>query len=405
MAEKRNGKVILCDSEKCVGCTACANICPTKSISMKEDMYAEVHPFIAEETCTNCGLCRKVCPQLNEIKYNNPMECYAAWKSNDADRRNSSSGGIAVLLAESVIEQGGVYYGVEFHRNAGVYFTRIDQSDDIRKTQGSKYVQANLGTTFQDIGYDLSRKKPVLFIGSPCQVAGLQLFITNSKYNHYKEKLLTVDFLCHGTVPQKYFTEYLTYLEEKHAYSIDECIFRSNRPERNYHLTLMEKNEIQYCKKAEWDKYFYCFLKSITCRESCMECKFKTQGRVGDITIGDFIGLGSDIPFDFVRGVNPSLVLVNTVIGKEQLDKIKNKDVFIKRTIDEAVKGGPSLKSEHLSSTLRTHFRKRYIKGNFVTATAGFEPMMLIAEYTSYIKKLYNRGKSKVWKITRRCKQ
>lgn len=156
MVERCTKTVSLCLPSECTGCTACMSACPTQSITMKENLYAEIHPCVNVATCINCGLCERVCPILNKIEFNNPHDCYAAWRLNDSARIDSSSGGIAMLLAESVVKQEGVYYGVKFSRVNGVYFTRIDQYDEIAKTQGSKYVQADLGDTFKKIGNDLS---------------------------------------------------------------------------------------------------------------------------------------------------------------------------------------------------------------------------------------------------------
>lgn len=394
-------QVKLCEHEKCTGCSACFSICPTNSIMMKEDSYAEMHPFINDKTCIRCGLCMKVCPQIQIVNYYEPYFCYAAWSSNHDEYINSSSGGIATLLAKSVIKQEGVYYGVEFNRNNGVCFKRITKYDEISRTQGSKYVQANLELTFREIGQDLSDNRLVIFVGSPCQVAGLKNYIEYSRFNSYKSNLLTVDFLCHGTVPQKYLMEEIAFIEKKYSFRADECIFRSNRPERNYHLTLLEKNIMFYQKRAERNRYFYCFLHAITCRDSCMDCKFKQKNRVGDITIGDFIGLGQGIPFDFVKGINPSLVFVNSEKGKIQINKIISEGTFIKRPISEAVKGGPSLKKGNLSSNERSTFRQRYIKYGFISSTNNLKYIMMIDMYVSKFRNMFIKCTKK---IIKRCK-
>ena len=46
------------DKEKCVGCGACVEACPTKSIKIDEDNKA----VIDQETCEQCGACQGVCP-------------------------------------------------------------------------------------------------------------------------------------------------------------------------------------------------------------------------------------------------------------------------------------------------------------------------------------------------------
>jgi NADH-quinone oxidoreductase subunit F len=45
-------------NEKCIGCTLCAQQCPTNAIAMKPH---ELHE-IDQEKCVQCGSCRDVCP-------------------------------------------------------------------------------------------------------------------------------------------------------------------------------------------------------------------------------------------------------------------------------------------------------------------------------------------------------
>ncbi|MBI5632340.1 MAG: 4Fe-4S binding protein [Nitrospirae bacterium] len=54
----RIGKRMLIDSTKCNGCTACARVCPTWSIEVKEKKAG-----IDQLSCMPCGECRKVCAQ------------------------------------------------------------------------------------------------------------------------------------------------------------------------------------------------------------------------------------------------------------------------------------------------------------------------------------------------------
>ena len=49
--------MVVIDTEKCVGCGGCIDLCPTIAISMINDVVT-----IDAELCTECGICIKVCP-------------------------------------------------------------------------------------------------------------------------------------------------------------------------------------------------------------------------------------------------------------------------------------------------------------------------------------------------------
>ena len=75
----------------------------------------------------------------------------------------------------------------------------------------------------------------------------------------------------------------------------------------------------------------------------------------GDLTIGDFWGLGDEVPFygDIQNGI--SVVLINNEKGSQFFDEIKNKIFFEKRTVSEAIKGNTQL---HHASEKHQNYHK-----------------------------------------------
>lgn len=51
------------DSEKCVGCGGCIDLCPSIAISMIDDIVT-----IDDQLCTECGICVKVCPMSAPVQ-------------------------------------------------------------------------------------------------------------------------------------------------------------------------------------------------------------------------------------------------------------------------------------------------------------------------------------------------
>ena len=96
----------LAGHEECTGCGACAFKCPKQCILMQEDRIGVVYPVIDTTTCIECHSCEKVCPVLNEVDSREAVAAYAAWSSDEEERRTSASGGIAMELYKYAVEQG-----------------------------------------------------------------------------------------------------------------------------------------------------------------------------------------------------------------------------------------------------------------------------------------------------------
>ena len=84
-----------------------------------------------------------------------------------------------------------------------------------------------------------------------------------------------------------------------------------------------------------FDPYYWLFLNEASYRESCYQCAYANDQRVGDITIADFWGVEKFFDsFDLKRGV--SLILLNTEKGKVMLEYIKENMYTEDATIDMA---------------------------------------------------------------------
>lgn len=109
--------VELIDKSKCCGCTACVQVCPKQCISFNEDIEGFLYPIVNKDLCIDCRLCEKVCPFLNLNDPRKPVKVLAAINPNEEIRMKSSSGGIFTMLAEAVIDKGGVVFGARFDKN------------------------------------------------------------------------------------------------------------------------------------------------------------------------------------------------------------------------------------------------------------------------------------------------
>lgn len=338
------------DKKNCCGCSACVQRCPKQCIRLEEDTEGFLYPQVDEETCIKCGLCEKVCPILNQTDKLPVLEVLAVKNPNDEERMNSSSGGVFLPLAREVINQGGVVFGVVYDESWEAHHVYAEKIEDVYPMMGSKYLQSKIGNSFKDAERFLKQGREVLFVGSPCQIAGLRTYLRNKQYPN----LLAVDFLCHGVPSPGVWRRYLaeTYggydakeqsrlqatagkntvlLSSLNATSpIGDIKFRDKRESgwKKYRFVVRQKSASKADQNSvlssdiHYDNPFMRgFLSDIYLRPSCYACKCKNGVNHSDLTIADFWGINLIAPeFDDDKGVG--LVLLNTKKGEDYFSRL-----------------------------------------------------------------------------------
>ena len=328
----------LCDESTCTQCYSCLSSCVHDSIAFTKSNDGFYIPIINSEKCVDCGLCVKSCHILTPRREKKqPFHTYAGWNRNLSVRKDSSSGGVFSCIATYCISQGGVVYGATMDENLQIKHIRVDSIEDLAKLRGSKYVQSNLSGVYKSIKEDLKKETKVLFIGSPCQVAGLYAFLKRD-YNN----LLTIDFVCHGVPSQETFNKYLKKIHVNKE-NTKEVIFRYKKG-WGMQMSRVLKNGDQHIIPPNQSFYLKAFLKGMIFSEACYNCHYSVSMRVGDITIGDFWEIGKKIPFNADTRDGISLLLCNTEVGDSVLKECKDLQL-IERTLQEAIEGNPNLHS------------------------------------------------------------
>ena len=184
----------------CTGCRACEQICPVKCITMKEDKEGFIFPYVDEEKCINCGLCKKKCPQINYKLEKRDSKVYAVKTKEKSISQNSTSAGIAYILGKYIIQNNGCVFGCTYNDVLEPIQIMVENEKDLEKLRGSKYVFSNTMHTYTQVKDVLEQQKKVLYVGTPCQIAGLKSFLGRDY-----EELLLVDIVCHGVPSAKIF--------------------------------------------------------------------------------------------------------------------------------------------------------------------------------------------------------
>ncbi len=355
----------ICPDNECTGCMACVNVCAHSAIIKVTDELGFAFPRIDTEKCKECGLCYKVCPQLTLQKLYNPKDCFAAAIADKTEILACSSGGLCTAFSRHIIRQGGIVVGCSGTRMDNVKHVIVSSEEHLKELSGSKYVQSQItDTLYREIRKELQDQRRVLFIGTGCQVAALKSFLGKTY-----ENLLTIDLICHGVPSQKMLNENIGMYGD---IDISTVKFRKKIVQQEgshairfgwYYSDKMGKSFYTPWHK---DSYLSSFMSGINFRRCCYSCKYAQPQRVGDVTLGDFWGLGSDSQLNVKFGV--SLLLVNSKKGLSLIDSIKDSLIMEKRPLQEAVVGNAQLQHPTKLPHSRQKFERLYTKNGLKSA-------------------------------------
>ena len=342
------------DKAKCCGCLACVNACPAQCIVPRRDREGFNYPVANPDLCINCGKCEKVCPVQNPMEPREPIQAYAARSSasttttakaanttstartaNTANSANAvtsartSSGGIFPLLATKFIDEGGVVYGAAFSPDLTVEHIEVTDKEGLEKLKGSKYVQSELYSAYEEIRDYLQDNKKVMFTGTPCQIAGLKKYLGNQT-----EGLFTVEVACHGVPSPGLWEKYIKAFEETHRCKIKSVNFRDKSQSWRHYDVVYEVEKTESASKerstvrvsAEDEIFISLFRQDMTLRPSCYNCPARNGRSGSDITLADLWSVHKVAPhMDDDKGA--SLVLLNSERGKALFETLEIEEI------------------------------------------------------------------------------
>lgn len=330
------------DEKQCCGCGLCADICPRKCITMTTKTLGAIIAVANSEQCIQCGKCERYCPvrQKREKIIHWEKQAYAGYCKEPEMRNMGSSGGIVPIIASALYDKGYAVYGAAFSKDMCLRHVCVKTREDLRRIAKSKYLQSNMEGIYTEIQERLQEDQLVLFIGTPCQNTALRNFIPVQ----HQEKLVLVDFFCHGVPSQCFFDECIAFEDASAGATTISYQFRA-KPKRAASPHYFERTAIyngveKKTTKLYFDSLFYAaFQKYITLRESCYNCKFSDAERAADITVGDFHEIEEYISgIDRFKGI--SRIIVNTEKGKEIFDSVRDRLCLYELDMEDLQKNG-----------------------------------------------------------------
>ena len=244
---------------------------------------------------------------------------YAVQSRQKNIRLRSTSGGTFSEIARSFIRTGGCVWAAGYDEQGKVVHKLINTISEIDELCESKYVQSDLNNCFADVESCLSSSRKVLFVGTPCQVAGVKAYLRNKD-----EKLYTIDLVCYGVPSPMIYIEWRAEIERVYKKKIAYVHFRDKSfgyAAPNVKIVFKDGSSAEQTFLIK--SYMKTFMSGLNVRPSCSECAFKGIDRCSDLTFGDCWHIGV-----FQKAMDDNLgttsVYVHSPKGSMLLDMIKN---------------------------------------------------------------------------------
>ncbi len=199
----------------CVGCGVCAYVCPKDKISLVDVLNDGIRPVLSSHDCKDYDESIKVCPGIETIhQYSKEtngliqelregwgpiLEMWEGYATDTDIRYHGSSGGLASALALYCLEREGMHGVLHITANPEKpYLNKTVMSKnriDILSRSGSRYSPASPCDSLSQIE---SAPSPCIFIGKPCDVAGLRK-AQSLKHELDKKVGVAIGIFCAGT--------------------------------------------------------------------------------------------------------------------------------------------------------------------------------------------------------------
>lgn len=328
---------------------------------------ARISEIIKNDLCLGCGLCEavskgtcrmtltqrgfyrpevtgsdwdetvgRICPGItirnrNQGKHlsiwGNVVQVSNAWSADKDIRRQSSSGGVtsalAVYLLESHQVDGVLHVGVQ--ENTYLY-NRLYVSrnrEDILRRNASRYAPAEVFNHIIDL-FEANAQETFAFIGKPCDIAGMQNFI--SAYPQYRHKVkYYLAIFCAGMPSYKATEKALATFGKKERPQT--LRYRGDGWPGYFTATYKDGTSCRMTYNESWGK--------ILGRDLGFRCKICPDGigLLADIASGDSWNTKNGYP-DFTEADGKNFCFIRTERGLRLFKEAEKASYIITETLD-----------------------------------------------------------------------
>lgn len=329
---------------------------------------AKISKIIKNDLCLGCGLCEavsngickmaltqrgfyepkmirdnrnqyigRICPGItihnrNQSKHlsvwGNVVQVSNAWSTDNGIRRQSSSGGVtsalAIYLLESHQVDGVLHVGVQENTYLynKLYVSR--NRKDILDRNASRYAPAEVFNHIIDI-FEANAQETFAFIGKPCDIAGMQNFI--SAYPQYRHKVkYYLAIFCAGMPSYKATEKALTTFGKKEKPQT--LRYRGDGWPGYFTATYQDGASCRMTYNESWGK--------ILGRDLGFRCKICPDGigLLADIASGDSWNTKSGYP-DFTEADGKNFCFMRTEKGLKLFKEAEEAGYIITEALNE----------------------------------------------------------------------
>ncbi len=180
------------DWRLCIGCGACAYICPQQKVELRDFLAEGIRPVVTDASCAGCSACLEVCPGIEtdfgtlppgpklgnrtfQADWGQVLEIWEGYAVDPDIRFRGSSGGALTALAAYAIERAGMHGVLHIGQHAEDPVrnqTRLSRSrSELLAAVGSRYSPASV---CNGLGLVESAPAPSVIIGKPSEIAALR---------------------------------------------------------------------------------------------------------------------------------------------------------------------------------------------------------------------------------------